>query len=107
MTELLTKKHKNGDTTTIKFNVKPIIGKDVIVTFVVAEFSDCNKWRKEQVLTDIFITRCKLLNAYCELDPTGEIPTSNNDLVDFYGVQKLHQQLIQDETARTEDIVSK
>lgn len=71
MIELLNKKHENGDTTTIKFNVKPT-GKDVIATFVVAEFSDCNRWRKEQVLTDIFITRCKLLNAYCELDPTGE-----------------------------------
>ena len=40
----------------------------------------------------------------------GEIPTSNNDLVDFYGVQKLHQQLIQDEVAPTsaeENVLSK
>ena len=39
----------------------------------------------------------------------GEIPTSNNDLVDFYGVQKLHQQLIQDEVApaSTEDTLSR
>ena len=40
----------------------------------------------------------------------GEIPTSNNDLVDFYGVQKLHQQLTQDEVAPTsakEDVLSK
>jgi len=202
MIELLNKKHENGDTTQIKFDVKAN-GKDVVVTFVVAEFSDGNKWRKEQVLTDVFITRCKLLNAYCELDPTGkktiryisnrfteelvvaeeiqklskqvdnisislptsrhshshgiptndrmfkntflpliviingkdvsrdfwdfdtfesnavnvayqalingEIPTSNNDLVDFSGVQQLHQQLIQDETTLTpaEDTMNK
>ena len=40
----------------------------------------------------------------------GEIPTSNNDLVDFYGVQKLHQQLIQGEVAPTsaeENVLSK
>ncbi|MBE7074165.1 MAG: hypothetical protein E7379_03650 [Clostridiales bacterium] len=40
----------------------------------------------------------------------GEIPTSNNDLVDFYGVQKLHQQFIQDEvvpTSAEENILSK
>lgn len=202
MIELLNKKHENGDTTQIRFDVK-VNGQDVIVTFVQAEFSDVNKWKKEQVLTDMFISRCKLLNAYCQLDPTGEktiryvrdtfsedlsvieeihklskesneivislptsrhahsrgiptnnrmfkntflplivsingedvsrdfwdfdtfesnavnvayqalikgeIPTSNNDLVDFYGVQKLHQQLIQDETTLTpaEDTMSK
>ena len=202
MIELLNKKHENGDTTQIKFDVK-VNGQDVIVTFVQAEFSDVNKWKKEQVLTDMFISRCKLLNAYCQLDPTGEktvryvkdtfsedlsvieeihklskesneivislptsrhahsrgiptndrmfkntflplivsingedvsrdfwdfdtfesnavnvayqalikgeIPTSNNDLVDFYGVQKLHQQLIQDEVAptSTEDTLSR
>ena len=42
MIELLNKKHENGDTTTIKFNVKPT-GKDVIVTFVQAELSGDNK----------------------------------------------------------------
>ena len=71
MIELLSKKHANGDTTQIRFDVNAN-GQDIIVTFVVAEFSDGNKWRKEQVLTDVFITRCKLLNAYCQLDPTGE-----------------------------------
>ena len=71
MIELLNKKHENEDITTIKFDVNTN-GKDVIVTFVQAEYSNQNKWRKSQVLTDIFVTRCNLLNAYCQLDPTGE-----------------------------------
>ena len=189
MIELLNKRHV-GDTKQIRFDVE-VNGQDVIVTFIQAEYSDVNKWKKEQVLTDMFISRCKLLNGYCLLDPTGEktiryirdtfsedlsviqeiqkmskasdevvislptsrhahsrgiptndrmfrntflplivsingkdvsrdfwdfntfesnavnvayqalikgeIPTSNNDLVDFYGVQQLHQQLFKDD----------
>ena len=71
MIELLRRKYQNGDTLTIK--VKVDASKNgLIVSFIQSNYSDNNKWNKNQVLTDMFITRCKLANAYCKLDQTGE-----------------------------------
>lgn len=71
MIELLNRKYQNGDTVTIQVKVDAS-KKGLIVSFIQSNYSDNNKWSKKQVLTDMFITRCKLANAYSKLDPTGK-----------------------------------
>ena len=71
MIELLRRKYPNGDIVSIQAKVDAT-SKGLVVSFIQSNYSDNNKWYKNQLLTDVFVTRCKLANAYSKLDPTGK-----------------------------------
>ena len=74
MIEAINKRHPNGGITKVKYSVKSNY-KDMIVTFVVEEYSN-NTRGKERALTNISFVRYKILMSYCQLDPTGEKMTN-------------------------------
>lgn len=61
----------NGDTTIYSFDSQLDNSGNVYVTFIRSEFSDGNKWKEIQVLTDIEVIRCRLSNIYSFSDPKG------------------------------------
>ena len=62
--------YDDGDTSLLTFDSESNNG-NLIVTFVKSEFSDANKWKQKQVLTDIEVIRCQLSKIYCSADPLG------------------------------------
>ena len=68
----LFKRTENGMTTKIEFDVVKN-NNGIYVDFVRSEYSDYNKWKNPNVLTDKFLERCYLDSTYLTVDPTGEV----------------------------------
>ena len=83
----LFKRTENGLTSKIEFDVVKT-EEGVYVDFLRSEYSDHNKWKSPNVLTDKFLERCFLQKPYVFADPTGEI-TKNTSKRTFQKKQKL------------------
>ena len=70
MTELFSKVREEGLSTKFSFDVSEQED-GLVVEFIQSEFSDFNKWKKPQVLTDLFISRYLLPSAYSRIDNKG------------------------------------
>ena len=67
----LYKDSQNGESKQLDFDVTVVDGK-LIVEFLQQNYTDNNKWRKNNVLSDVILNRYELEQICSILDPTGE-----------------------------------
>ena len=62
----------------------------LIVEFLQQNYTDNNKWRKSNVLSDVILNRYELDHICSILDPTGECLAEPILLIDYYDVKAYH-----------------
>lgn len=62
--------NKIGDLHVLDYEIR-IENKKPVVYFIKTVFTDNNKWNEQQVLSDVFVKRCVLAEAYINLDNKG------------------------------------
>lgn len=71
MTELLKTQNANGTRTKICFKVYNK-NDNIVVELLKFDYSDNNKWKKPNVLTDLLVIKHILPSGYIQIDPNGE-----------------------------------